>query len=458
MKIYQSIVLAILSLLLATSCSDYFDQVPDDRLSLNEIFKTRNGARGYLASVYTYMPDEFNQRQVHETDIFRTQGPWTAASDETEFTIGDYKGKMINNNTINATEDTFVKHRWKSWYTGIHEAAVFLDYIDQTPDDQVTAREKQQWKAEAIAVRAIYYFYLVRAYGPVPVLEENYSLNTPTEELQLPRNTVDECFDFIVSQLKYAQQNGLLDNAVLDDKDTGAGRIDKAIAQVFIIEALTFRASWLFNGECRYYANLANPDGTRLFPQNPTQAEIKENWQKVITECNAFFTNYGSRFQLEYADGDGKAIQSAQDSGFDPYESYRRGVKCRYTDLLTHREAIFYMYENSAGTMQYDRMPNDNRISGDDFKGGSLLGATQEMVDAYFMANGKSPVLRYRADGITPHNQQRIRLCGRWIYYFGLRFTYRKNICSQRYTQHVCKPRAPLLCRYYVQWPEMVRR
>lgn len=60
-----------------TSCSDYFDQVPDDRLSLEEIFKTRDGALKYLSNVYTFLPDEFNQRQVHETSLYRTPGPWT---------------------------------------------------------------------------------------------------------------------------------------------------------------------------------------------------------------------------------------------------------------------------------------------------------------------------------------------------------------------------------------------
>ena len=85
-------------------------------------------------------------------------------------------------------------------------------------------------------------------------------------------------------KLKEAQNAGLLEDAS-SDKTTGVGRIDKAIAQAFIIEALTYRASWLFNGECTYYADMANPDGTRLFPSQPDAATIKADWQKVVTEC-----------------------------------------------------------------------------------------------------------------------------------------------------------------------------
>ena len=244
MKKYNYIIVSLLACLLTTSCNDYFDQVPDDRLSLKEIFTTRDGALRYLSNVYTFLPDEFNQRQVHETSLYRTPGPWTGASDEAEWT-NDKKEKLINNNSIDATEGTMVLYRWKSWFSGIHEAAVFTENVDQAP---LTVTERNQWKAEARALRAIYYFYLVRTYGPVPLLEKDFPMDTPSDELQLPRNTVDECFDFIVSELKGAQNDGLLDDASTD-KVSGYGRIDKAIAQAFIIEALTYRASWLFNGE-----------------------------------------------------------------------------------------------------------------------------------------------------------------------------------------------------------------
>ena len=72
MKKYNYIIVSLLACLLTTSCNDYFDQVPDDRLSLKEIFTTRDGALRYLSNVYTFLPDEFNQRQVHETSLYRT--------------------------------------------------------------------------------------------------------------------------------------------------------------------------------------------------------------------------------------------------------------------------------------------------------------------------------------------------------------------------------------------------
>ena len=218
--------------------------------------------------------------------------------------------------------------------------------------------------------------------------------------MQLPRNTVDECFDFIVSELKGAQNDGLLDDASTD-KVSGYGRIDKAIAQAFIIEALTYRASWLFNGECNYYSDLANTDGTKLFPNKPDEATKRANWQKVINECNTFFSNYGSRYHLMYTNKDGVSVSGPDSEGFSPTESYRRAVRTLFSEMGNNKEMIFYRLDNAAGTMQYDRMPNRSGNT-TNYRGGSLLGATQEMVDAYFMSNGESPISGYSADGVTP--------------------------------------------------------
>lgn len=396
MKKYNFIIAGLLALILTTSCNDYFDQVPDGRLSLEEIFTTRNGALKYLSNVYTFLPDEFNQRQVKETSLYRTPGPWTGSCDEAEWTL-DNKSKLINNNTIDATEGTMTLYRWKSWFSGIHEAAVFTQYVDKAP---LTVTERKQWKAEARALRAIYYFYLVRTYGPVPLLEKDFPMDTPSNELQLSRNTVDECFNFIVSELKGAQSDGLLEDASTD-KVSGVGRIDKAIAQAFIIEALTYRASWLFNGECPYYADLANLDGTKLFPNTPDEATKKANWQKVVDECKSFLSDYAERYHLMYTDVEGKAVADADAEGFSPTESCRRAVRTLFSEMGNNKEMIFYRIDNAASTMQYDRMPNRSGNTGSN-RGGSLLGATQEMVDAYFMANGESPINGYGSDGMTP--------------------------------------------------------
>ena len=43
-----------------TSCGDYLDIVPDNVISLEEIFKTRKGAEEFLNTAYATLPREWD--------------------------------------------------------------------------------------------------------------------------------------------------------------------------------------------------------------------------------------------------------------------------------------------------------------------------------------------------------------------------------------------------------------
>lgn len=374
-----------------TGCSKYLEQVPQDRLSLDKIFTNREDTQKYLAGIYTYIPDEYNQRQLHEGELYKTYGPWTAASDEAEYTWAQVQSHMWNNNTINAN-DGLIARRWKSWYVGIHEATIFMERVNGNPE--VPANLKAQWAAEARALRAMYYFYLVRAYGPVPIIEKIVGQDTPLDQLQIPRNSVDECFDYIIAELRAAVNTGLILHVSLESNPSsdGYGRIDQTIARAFMIEAMMLRASHLFNGSNTYYAGLVNADGKKLFP-TANAAEIKAKWKAAADETRAFIQDFVPRFyDLE---------RSMTNGILDPYASIRRATRGAFSELSSYKELVFYRIGTSAGTMQYDRTPNHKGTT-DQYKGGGALGATQEMVDAYFMKNGRLPITGYQADGKTP--------------------------------------------------------
>lgn len=381
-RIYY-IMAILLSAGLLSACSDFFDQVPNDRLSTEKIFETKSGTEKYLASVYTYIPDEANQRL--------TSGPWTAGCDEAEYVWGFVCSQLVNNNTLTATEEVASRF-WKQWYNGIHTATVFMQNVHTSSD--VTEAMVKQWTAEARALRAIYYFYLLRAYGPVPIIGEKIiSLNASVEEIQLPRNTVDECVDYIVSELTKAMQEGLLEHVSL--ASDGIGRIDQTIAQAFKIEALMLKASPLFNGSVPYYSSLKNTDGTYLFPQNLTEDQKIARWKEAADTAAVFLKNYeGKYYDLERV--------YTTSGKLDPYLSYRKALRGAYTNLSNYKELIFYRIFNSTSVMQYDRTPYHSGAPNSDYKASGGLGATQEMVDSYFMANGKLPISGYEEDGMTP--------------------------------------------------------
>ena len=85
-KKYINTIVATLLLFGISSCSDYLNQVPADLLTMEKIFETRESTQTYLSSIYTYMPDEFEQRWTAAGYKSQgTSGVWVAGCDEGEY-------------------------------------------------------------------------------------------------------------------------------------------------------------------------------------------------------------------------------------------------------------------------------------------------------------------------------------------------------------------------------------
>ena len=375
-KISLYITLLFLSGLI--SCrKDFLDQVPNDRPTLKDIFQRRSTVENYLAGIYAYLPDESAQRFVtNGAGGLGSSGPWTGASDEAKYAwTFVYSGNM--NLGSWAPTDGNINTFWTRYYQGIRSAGYFLAHVDECTE--LGEALNKQYKAEARALRAIYYFYLTRIFGPVMLLgDEDGAIapDAPTSAMQVPRNSYDECINYIVSELDAAAANlGLPVNEEL-------GRINRPVALTYKIEALTFAASPLFNGNTDYAA-LKNKDGKQLISQQYDASK----WQKAAEAAKAFIT--------EFVPGTFDLYRENSGSTYNPY------LSCRNVIIIDwNKEWIHARPAANVTWMQYDRCPrHDGAPSGQ--KAAGALSVSQKMVDAYFMANGLSPVTGYNADG-TP--------------------------------------------------------
>src|SRR5581483_6585988 len=100
--------------------------------------------------------------------------------------------------------------------------STFIQNADKISD--LSASKIAQYKAEAKALRAIYYFQLMRIYGPVVLLGETPT--APDANLQIPRSSIDECVTYITTELTAAAA----DLPTVPSSDNDYGRITKGIA------------------------------------------------------------------------------------------------------------------------------------------------------------------------------------------------------------------------------------
>lgn len=410
-KLYISILAAGL-IVSNYSCKKYLDQVPDDRLTFDESFSTRATVDRVLANVYSSLPDEALQR----VPTLSNAGLWTGASDEADYTIPTIATNAINQGAWDATTG-FVNSYWQNYYRGIQSASNFIANVNKCQDCNLNEDRITRYSNEARALRAIYYYQLVRLYGPVVLLgNDPIAADASLVSISKPRNTFDECIDFIVSELDAATANLPATPASIDEY----GHINKAVAQAYKVQALLTAASPLFNGNTDMSA-LKNADGKQLI----SQAVDVTKWKRAADAAKSFITTFPgfTLFRKNNADG-----------SFSPY------LSCRDVMLTDwNSEVIFANGDPDITYLLYDMTPNHNNAPSSS-KGGSFLSATQNVVDAYFMANGRSikdPLSGYDSVGVanfkSPYDEVERSVSKRYInreprFYVGITYNNSKWI------------------------------
>lgn len=105
-------------------------------------------------------------------------------------------------------KQAFYVNYWENYYQYILGANAALDYID---DVNGTINEKNIVKAQAYALRAFYYFQLVNLFGEPynynkQALGVPLKINSAMNNLDLPRNTVEEVYEQILKDLDTAEE------------------------------------------------------------------------------------------------------------------------------------------------------------------------------------------------------------------------------------------------------------
>ncbi len=263
--IYRYKISILITLVFLSSCSDYLDVIPDNVATIDNAFAMRSQAEKYLFTCYSYMPKDGN------TGL----DPAMEGGDEI-WRILSRGGTMFNiargfQNVVNPYGD----NNWGNLYKGIRDCNIFLENISKVPDLDET--EKRQWIAEVKFLKAYYHFYLVRMYGPIPLVKENLPIDAGVDEVKVFRAPVDSCFNYIVRLIDEATNDLPLNTLNIQQE---AGRITRVIAKSFKAKIMVTAASPLFNGNTDQN-ELKNPDGTPLF--NTTYSKAK--WDSAVIAC-----------------------------------------------------------------------------------------------------------------------------------------------------------------------------
>lgn len=367
--------LFILSIFTLSACNkDFLSQVPDDRLTLEEVFNRRDLSEGWLADAYNYIRDE-----AHRTN----DTPWDVLSDDNDVSQRNNPFR-VNLGNWNAASNYWTF--WTNYYKGIRTATTYINHIDGN-EEILRDREGEAFikrrKAEARFLRAFFYAELMKQYGPVILLgEEEINPDLPMTDplMQLSRAPYDSCVNYVVSELDRAAADlDVVHYADGQGAKEDYGRASKILCMSVKSKLLLYAASPLYNGNAEYNG-FVNKDGTPLI--NTTYSADK--WKRAADAAKAV---------IDYADNSGGKLgllkKYRSNGALDPF------LSCRDVFLDSwNMEWILARNENNLASYQRSSTP---RLA----SGYASMGPTQQLIDVFRMNDGTEPITGYRADG-TP--------------------------------------------------------
>lgn len=378
-----------------TSCSDYLDSeyLFEERMSIDDVFSNKDYTNEWLARAYTYLGSNYMQDVCSKRRLPFNFADDMYFGDESDWYKKWKSGQYSEKGAMSVNDQSEMV--WKTAYQGIKQASIFLENIDK--NKLFTETEITDFKGQAHFLRAYFYWFMLRMYGPVPIIPDTgLDIMDSYDDLAYPRNSYDECVEYINDDLLKAASVLPLSRATQEVARPTRGAALALRAKVFL-----FAASPLYNGKApeTVAAALVNKDGKRLLPE----AYVEEKWAKaaaaakdvmgmnydlytapikhISTDPFAYPATIPPPDNTEFSDKDWPNGWQ----NIDPFESYR-SVFNGTVDANANPELIFTRGQNQGSEniriMVIHQLPR--KAAG----GYNSHGMTQKQCDAYYMADG----------------------------------------------------------------------
>lgn len=346
---------------LTTSC-DYLDVVPSEFTTDEEMWNDINMAEKAMGRIYNVLPNNVPDDM------------W-AATDECKHHWENPAVWKFNTGAWGPT-DIPVINIWDSRYRDIRRANLIIRNLPNVPlpDNKYDYYVERipRYIAEVRFLRCFFYFEIFRNHGPIPLVNDIYDANN-IEGLSVPRASMDELIDFMVTELDEVAK-------ILPDQypDSEYGRATKGAALALKSRFLLYAASPLFNGNT-LYANIKNADGKQLFPQSYS----KEKWKNAADAAKELI-NMRHVYRLATSD------------------KYPNNPVENYATLFYEtefNESVFVRLQAASTTVETALLPNGAGI-----KGNGKFSVLQQLIDCYETADGypiEDPKSGYTTEGFS---------------------------------------------------------
>ena len=205
---------AVLAVSVMAGCKkSFFDGTPTGQYTVDNYFTSAAEVEATTAALYGAPWYNFNcTYSMSIGDVY--------AGNST----GDANAAMIQFQNMNVTQSNeYLYKGWASLFSVVGQANAIINNVNKNAETLTTATI-QTALGECYFMRAAAYFYLVRNYGAVPIVDEKANFNV---NYQLPRNIVEDVYKFIINDLQSAE-------VLLPAKGATPGRLSAGAAKALL--------------------------------------------------------------------------------------------------------------------------------------------------------------------------------------------------------------------------------
>jgi hypothetical protein len=247
--ILYSLLFACISLM--SSCADDLNLESESLITSNAFWKTEDDAKAAVNGMY------FSFRTQTQQNYYLLGGSRSAeikGGVQSPLNLANYYNNNLTAQNINV--------EWAGLYTVVQQANLILKYVPTIPFSSATEKEQKRYLAQAYTMRALAYFIMARSWGGVPIVTTPTE-NTNQNEYIVPRNTLEETFAFIKSDIESALSN-------FPDENINKVQLSKSVANALKAEVNLWTAKQLNGGATDLNTALsainAIPAGFTLLP------------------------------------------------------------------------------------------------------------------------------------------------------------------------------------------------
>jgi len=274
------ILLAVMTIGIVSCKTEFLDTEPLTEVPQEVVWSDAGLAEAFVLEIYNGLGQGGFEEEMQ-----------SSLTDESMFT---HPGRGINTITesrSNPADQGQIKktYLWDSVYTRVRASNIALKNLS-APQFENTNNLVERLKGEAHFLRAYYYQQLLRFYGAVPLIDRPYELGEA--DYTAPRNTYEECVNFIVADCDTAI-------SLLSGLNAARGRAGEAAAMALKARVLLYAASDLHDMPTASSKSPTISSYSNKEYLGYTSGNRMERWQKAKDAALAVINQTAYAYKLD---------------------------------------------------------------------------------------------------------------------------------------------------------------